>query len=168
VNVETSQPGPDRSALYKVAYDEAARALSEQLTLVDSFRTRAGLLLSVAALTTSFLTARALDGGVLNVASWAALASFVGVAVVSLAILWPRRWEFSASPEELIRDHIETEALPEPVPVGCLHRDLASYMQMSRDENSKGLGELVLLLQLASGLLAVETVLWIAAIASMS
>jgi hypothetical protein len=49
--------------LYKVAYDEAVRALSEQRDAIDSFRTRAGLLLSAAAITTSFLGAQALEGG---------------------------------------------------------------------------------------------------------
>lgn len=46
MDAEQGQPRSDRSALYKVAYDEAVRALSEQLTLIDSFRSRAGLLLS--------------------------------------------------------------------------------------------------------------------------
>jgi hypothetical protein len=33
----------DKDILYKVAYDEAVRALSEQQGTIDSFRTRAGL-----------------------------------------------------------------------------------------------------------------------------
>jgi hypothetical protein len=45
----------DKDALYRVAYEEATRARSEQLALIDSFRSRAGLLLSAAAITTSFL-----------------------------------------------------------------------------------------------------------------
>lgn len=102
MDFETRAAGPDTATLYKVAYDEAARALSEQLTLIDSFRTRAGLLLSAAAITTSFLSARALAAGSLSFASGAALTSFVAVAVVSLAILWPRVWELSANPAELI------------------------------------------------------------------
>lgn len=51
----------DKDSLYKVAYDEAVRALSEQQGAIESFRTRAGLLLSAAAITTSFLGAQALD-----------------------------------------------------------------------------------------------------------
>jgi hypothetical protein len=39
--------------LYKVAYDEAVRALSEQQATIESVRTRTGLLLSDAAVTTS-------------------------------------------------------------------------------------------------------------------
>ena len=48
----------DKDILYKVAYDEAVRALSEQQGVIDSLRTRAGILLSAAAITTSFLGAR--------------------------------------------------------------------------------------------------------------
>jgi hypothetical protein len=40
-----------KDTLYKVAYDEAVRALSEQQGVIDSFRTRAGLLFSAAAIT---------------------------------------------------------------------------------------------------------------------
>jgi len=53
----------DKDLLYRVAYDEAVRALSEQQGVIDSFRTRTGLLLSAAAITTSFLGAQALNGG---------------------------------------------------------------------------------------------------------
>jgi hypothetical protein len=48
--------------LYKVVYDEAVRALSEQQAAIESVRSRAGLLLSAAAVTTSFLGAQALQG----------------------------------------------------------------------------------------------------------
>lgn len=75
----------DKDILYKVAYDEAVRALSEQQGVIDSFRTRAGLLLSAAAITTSFLGAQALDRGDSNLATWLAMMGFVGAAVVSLA-----------------------------------------------------------------------------------
>jgi hypothetical protein len=80
----------DKDILYRVAYDEAVRALSEQQVVIDSFRNRAGLLLSSTAVTTSFLGAQFLDGGSLTATTWAALAAFVGVAISSLAMLWPQ------------------------------------------------------------------------------
>jgi hypothetical protein len=61
----------DKDILYRVAYDEAVRALSEQQTKIDSFRSRAGLLLSTTAITTSFLGARSFDGGSLTATAWA-------------------------------------------------------------------------------------------------
>lgn len=148
--------------LYKVAYDEAVRALAEQQEVIDSFRTRAGLLFSAAAVTTSFLGAQALRGDGLNLASWSALLCFVAVAAASLAILWPRKWEVTANARDVIDTYVESA---EPAPAEHLHRDLSLHMHNSYLENREGLERLVLYLQVASGLLTVEVVLWIVAIA---
>jgi hypothetical protein len=149
--------------LYKVAYDEAVRALSEQRDAIDSFRTRAGLLLSAAAITTSFLGAQALEGGDSSFFSWPALLCFVFVASFTLAILWPRKWEFTADPLGVIESYIDAA---EPVRSEHLHRDLALDMQGSYLENRIELEKLVVFFQVANVLLAVEVVLWIIAIAS--
>jgi hypothetical protein len=155
--------GADKDILYRVAYDEAVRALSEQQDVINSFRTRAGLVLSAAAITTSFLGAQALEGGDSRWTAWLALAAFVGVAVMSLAILWPRRWEFTANPRDVIRTYIESE---EPAPIEEVHRDLSLHMHNSYVENRRGLEQLAVFFQTAIGLLAIEVVLWIVAIAS--
>lgn len=91
------------------------------------------------------------------------MAGFVGVAVVSLAILWPRRWEFTANPRDVIQTYIEAR---EPAPIDELHRDLSLHMHNSYIENRGGLEQLAIFFQIASGLLTVEVVLWIVAIAS--
>jgi hypothetical protein len=101
VDVEASQPRSDKDALYKVAYDEAVRALSEQQAAVDSVRGHAGYLLSAAMITTSVLGTQALIRSS-NPLMWAALAGFVGVTVLSLAILRPGRPELSVTPDDLI------------------------------------------------------------------
>jgi hypothetical protein len=155
----------DKDILYKVAYEEAVRALSEQQGVIDSFRTRAGLLLSAAAITTSFLGAQALNGGDSSLAAWLALLGFVGVAAISLAILWPRQWEFTANPRDVIQTYIEAE---EPAPIEELHRDLALHMHNSYIENREGLAQLAIFFQIASGLLTLEVILWIIAIASIA
>jgi hypothetical protein len=76
---------------------------SVQQDAIDSLRTRAGLLFSAAAITTSFLGAQALNGGGPGLTVWLAMAGFVGLALVSLAILWPRGWEFTANPQDVIQ-----------------------------------------------------------------
>ncbi|HEX6667444.1 MAG TPA: hypothetical protein VF081_12700 [Solirubrobacterales bacterium] len=152
--------GPDSP--YEVAYDEAVRALVEQQAFVDSLRSGAGLLLSGSAITTSFLGARALGPGELELMSWLATASFVGVALVSLIILWPRRWEFEADPVEVIEAYIDTE---QAAPAGKLYRDLSFRMRSSYLENRRGLNELAGYFQLAICLLTAEVILWVAAIA---
>jgi hypothetical protein len=153
----------DNALLYEVAYDEAVRALSEQQGVIDSFRTRAGLLFSAAAITTSFLGAQALNGGDSNLATWLAMASFVAVAAASLAILWPRTWEFTANPRDVIQTYIEAT---EPAPIEELHRDLSLHMHNSYAENRRGLEQLAIFFQIASALLTLEVILWIIAIAS--
>ena len=146
-----------------MAYEEAVRALSEQRVAIDSLRTRAGLLLSAAAIATSFFGAQALGRGEPSAFSWLALSAFVGLAMISLAILWPRRWEFATNQEDLIRSYIDAEA---PVPTGLLHRELALHMHDSYLESWEGFGQLAALFQAASGLAIIEVILWIIAIAS--
>lgn len=150
-------------ALYKVAYDEAVRALSEQQDAIESLRGRAGLLLSIAAVTTSFLGAQASKGQNLSACGWLALIGFVAVVATSLAILWPGRWEFTANPREVMKSLVESD---EVVPSEDLHRDLSLQMHDSYLVNYQGINHLAALFQMASSLLAIEVVLWIAAIAS--
>jgi len=147
--------------LYKVAYDEAVRALSEQQAVIDSFRARAGQLFSVAAITTSFLAAQALRGGDSNLVSWSALLCFVGVATASLGIFWPRKRETAAGPREVIETYIEAA---EVAPVEKLHRDLSIHMHNSHLENREDVEQFALLLQVASALLTLEVILWLISI----
>jgi hypothetical protein len=148
-----------KEALYKVAYDEAVRALSEQRVVIDSFRNRAGVLLSVAAITTSFLGAQALRGDP-SLFSWLALTGFVGVVAALLAVLRPREWEVAVNPRAVIATYIEPAV---SAPIEDLHRDLSFHMYRSYLE--KGLEKLLVFLQIANVLLAIEVALWIAAIA---
>jgi hypothetical protein len=153
----------DKDLLYKVAYEEAVRALSEQQAVIESFRGRAGLLFSAAAITTSFLGAQAFRGGSPNLASWFALFCFVAVATASLVVLWPRRWEGGVSPRDVIETYVEAE---EAAPIEELHRDLSIHMHNSYLENREGLKQLAVFLQFASGLLTLEVLSWVIAVAT--
>lgn len=53
----------------------------------------------------------------------------------------------------------------EPTSVRGLHRDLTLQIQQSYAETLEDLGRLNILFQIASGLLTVEVIFWIAAIA---
>jgi len=64
------------------------------------------------------------------------------------------------------REVIETFESNESVSAEELHRDLSLHMHRSYTQNHEGLEKLILLLRLASGALALEVVLWIAAIAA--
>ncbi len=156
------EPVMAEDALYKVAYDEAVRALSEQQAVVDSLRSRTGVLFSAAAVTTSFLGPQALYGGDGSLFSWLALAAFTGVATALLAILWPRRWEFTANPHRVIVACIESADSDSHED---LHRKLSLHMNSSYLENREAQERLFVFFQIANVLFAVELVLWIAAIA---
>lgn len=152
-----------KDQLYKVAYDEAVRARSEQQAVIESFRTRAGLLFSAAAIATSFLGAQALRGGRLGLSSWLALLCFVAVASSSLAVLWPRKWEGVTDPREVIETYIEA---PEVAPIEELQRDLSIYIYDSCKENQESLRQLAVLLQVGSALLTLEVAFWMISIAA--
>jgi hypothetical protein len=147
----------DKDAAYKVAYEEGIRALSQQENLIDSFRSRAGLLLSAAAITTSFLGAQALGDGGPDVATWLALVAFLGLSTVALAILWPHRWEFTTDPEDLIETYIESD---NPAPTSEIHRDLSLHMHRSYVQNQVGREQLARQFRLATVLLVAEVILW--------
>jgi hypothetical protein len=151
----------ESGALYKVAYDEAVRALAHQQAAIDNLRSRAGLMLSAGAVTTSFLGAQALQARSLNAPSWLALATFVAMAGALLGVLWPFRWEFSADAREVIDTYVESV---EPEQIAGLHRELALHLRDGFARNLDGLSQLAVLLQIASGLLVIEVTLWITAI----
>ena len=108
-------------------------------------------------------SAQALADGGLGVATWLALASFVGLAVAALAILWPHRWEFTANPANVIESYIETA---EPFSVAEIHRDLSLHMHASYAENLVGQKQLASRFRLAGVLLTAEVVLWLIDLAS--
>jgi len=151
-------------ALYEVAYEEASRALSEQLSLLDSFHTRAGLLLSAGAITTSVFGSQALDHGWVGFASWVALAAFFGLVLLSMAVLWPRSEEFAFDAIRVLEGYIELGRSGSTV---NLHWILTIQMQRSHAANSVALGQMASLFGIACGLLAVEVLSWIISIATI-
>jgi hypothetical protein len=146
-----------RAPAYELAYTEGVRALDEQRVVIDAFRTRAGLLLSAAAIATSFLGGAALDGGT-SVLTWLAITAFVLLGVGVILILWPRGdWEYTARPRRIIETYIEPDSLGLPL----IHRDLAYHMDASYLRNRGHLHDLVRLFRVSSILLVLEIVAWV-------
>jgi hypothetical protein len=75
---------------YELAYDEARRALEDQERVVNELRSRAGVLIAAAAITTSFFGGRTLAVDEVGVASWAAIVFFALLGATVLVVLWPR------------------------------------------------------------------------------
>jgi hypothetical protein len=148
---------------YAIALEEARRALDEQARAVAHLSTRAGLMISAAALVTSLLGGPVLARGALDVAAWIAIAAFAGVAAAVLAILSPRReWEFALHPALLIGDHVERTS-PASAP---LQRDLALTMGASITRNGRTLDRMMTTFNIGSVFLAIETLAWVVSIAT--
>lgn len=142
---------------YELAYREGVRALDEQRVVIDAFRTRAGLLLSAAAIATSFLGGAALQRGT-SALTWFAIGAFVLLGVGVVMILWPRGdWEYAASPLRIIESYVE----PDPLDLPLIHRDLALHMDASFLMNRGHLQTLVYLFRGCSILLVAEIVAWV-------
>jgi hypothetical protein len=159
------RPAMPHDTLYKLAYDEAVRALSEQQAIVESLRSRAGVLFSAAALTTSFLGTRALHSADWSPFSWLALLAFVGVATAFLAIFWPRDWEFGADPRVVIGACIESA---DSASLEDLHRELSFDMHRSYLKNCEEQEKLFVFFRISNVLFALELMLWSTAIALMT
>jgi hypothetical protein len=147
---------------YRLAYEEGVRALARQEEAVEGFRTRGGLLLSAAAITTSFLGAQALSAPPPGFAAWLALVCFGGLSGAVLTMLFPSREEYSSDAKRVVALYIEGNrrfSLTE------IHRDLALHMEANLANNETALKRLTHAFRLACGLMAVEVLLWIIALA---
>src|SRR4051812_47291271 len=106
---------------YDLVLAEAVRALAFRRDALESLRSRAGVLLSGAAIASSLFGAQAVRTG-LSVFAWCAVAAFLGLIHTLLAVLWPRReWQDATLPSGLIEADIE---VAEPLPLPLIRRDL--------------------------------------------
>ena len=148
---------------YRLAFDEGGRALDAQERSVNELRSRAGVLLAAAAITTSFFGSRIIGRGDPTLAGWCAIAAFALVAAAVLIVLWPwRDWEFNANPVELIATYVETAS---PATLAEVHRDLALHRSASWTSNARFVGRLHLALRVGLILVAVEVCAWVVALA---
>ena len=146
---------------YELAFEEAGRALDAQERAVNELRSRAGVLIAAAAITTSFFGSRAITGDGLSVWVWVAVVAFIVVGGSVLTVLWPRTdWSFSASAADIIAEYVE----PEPVEFPLVQRDLALHRSAAYDRNALQLGRLFLVFRLGLIVLVVEVAAWIVAL----
>jgi hypothetical protein len=142
---------------YFLALEEARRALDAQERTVAQLTTRAGLLMSIAAIVTSFLGGPVLAHGALDLAAWIAIAAFVGLSAAVLKILWPRHdWEFAVHPA----------SLPTNRPYGELTRGLTVYLTASITRNEAELDRMMTTLNTGSVCLAIQIVAWVVSVAT--
>lgn len=141
---------------YALALEEGRRTLDEQERAVAEIRSRAGTLLSAAAIATSFLGSPLLTHGP-NVATWIAIGAFVGLTIATLRVLWPRHaWEFAIQPSKLISVYLERDLKALSMPL--IQREVALHMDASVSRNQSELDLLIGAFRIAAVLLAIEIV----------
>ena len=152
----------DAANAYELAFEEAARALDAQERAVNELRSRAGVLIAAAAITTSFFGSRGVTGDHLSGWVWAAVGTFIVVGGCVLLVLWPRSdWSFSASAADIIAEYIE----PDPVALPDVYRDLALHRAAAYDRNARQLGRLFTVFRVGLVVLVVEVAAWVVALA---
>ncbi|MGH2947756.1 MAG: hypothetical protein ACRDPC_16145 [Solirubrobacteraceae bacterium] len=151
---------------YALAFEEGVRGLARQESELDALRSRAGILLSAAAIATSFLGGRALDGDEPVGWTWVAIACFAGLAAGALVILWPRRaWSFSATPGTIVSLYLEQGRA---WTVAAIQRELALHMDHAYVLNGSHLDRLIWIFRVTSALLALEVVAWVVNLATVT
>ncbi len=147
-------------AHYELAYEEARRALDTQESVVNELRTRSGVLIAAAAITTSFFGGRALADATVGSAGWLAIGFFGLVGVSVLAVLWPRTdWSFTVNAERFIATYVESDEGPLALP--DIHRDLALHMSTSYVVNARQLHVLTIAFRLGAIFLVGEVIAWV-------
>jgi hypothetical protein len=157
----------EAASAYELAYDEARRALEGQERALAAFRGRAGVVLSAAAIVTSFLGGQALNEHGFTILAWGAIGAFAVLGVAALCVLWPdEQWEFEAIPNQILSTYIErTDDLE--VPIYAIHRDLALHMENSYITNeTRRLRPLRWAFRISVIALVLEVAIWLADLAA--
>ena len=90
----------DRAA--ELAYTEGVRALNEQMASLESARSRVGVVFSIAAIGTGFISVAALKGHKgMPWLAWVAIAFLVVTMICAVGVLWPKQWKWTNKPSEL-------------------------------------------------------------------
>ena len=151
---------PDLASQYELAYEEGKRALDAQENVVTELRSRAGVLIAAAAVTTSLFGGRAFEDGEVGAAGWVAIVCFVLVGLTVLAVLWPRDdWLITVDASRFIATYIERETGPLEMPQ--IHRDLALHMSASYAGNAAHFRWLSIVFRIGAVLLVGEVVAWV-------
>lgn len=143
----------------EVVLAESLRALTQQQAVLDNVRARASVLLSAAALVTSFFGPQVLShsGGRLRLGAVVAIAALLLVTLMTGAVIWPRwTWRFRTSPAKVLAGYVDADRS-----VDDLRRGLALTYESYVDHNDRSLAVLQWAFVVGMAALVVEVVAWL-------
>lgn len=158
---------PGQLDAYKLAYDEAVRAIEGQHSSVDEIRTRSGILLSATTIVTGFLGPNALMAGNQSTVAWVAAWVAAGLLLATVApivyVLLPTDgWKFVVGTKMLLSGYIETDP---PASMEELYRSVAWFLEDGWESNKKMLAVRYEWFTFAALMLVGETMAWLIALA---
>jgi hypothetical protein len=146
---------------FRLAYEEAVRALRAQADEHSSLRTRAGTILATSLVVTSFFGGQAVARNAsASSLGWLAVVAFVLAGVFSLGVLFPSDLRFASDVGDVV-SLIENES-----PTRDAYRELSLALARRLDANARRIVAMRWTFRASAVAVLTETVLWIAYLAS--
>ena len=145
---------------FRLAYEEAVRALRAQADEHGSLRTRAGTILATSLVVTSFFGGQAVARNApASSLAWLAVVAFLVAGVFSLGVLFPSDLRFASDVGDVV-SLIEHES-----PAKDAHRELSLSLATRLDSNARRLVAMRWTFRASAVAVLAETVFWIAYLA---
>jgi hypothetical protein len=145
---------------FRLAYDEAVRALRAQADEHSSLRTRAGTILATSLVVTSFFGGQAVARNApASSLGWLAVIAFLLAGVSSLGVLFPTDLRFASDVGEVVSLIENASATKEP------YREVSLSLARRLDSNRRRIGAMRWTFRASAIAVIAETVFWIAFLA---
>src|SRR5215471_18380391 len=142
---------------FRLAYDEAVRALRAQADEHGSLRTRAGTILATSLVVTSFFGGQAVaHNASANSLGWLAVVAFLVAGLFSLGVLFPTDLRFASDVDEVVSLIENASTTDEP------HRELSLSLARRLDSNRLRIKAMRWTFRISAAAVLAETVFWIA------
>jgi hypothetical protein len=145
---------------FRLAYDEAVRALRAQADEHSSLRTRAGTILATSLVVTSFFGGQAVARNApASSLGWLAVIAFLLTGAFSLGVLFPSDLRFASEVGEVV-SLIENESETKDA-----YRELSLSLASRLDSNSRRIAAMRWTFRVSAVAVLAEAVFWIAYLA---
>ena len=145
---------------FRLAYDEAVRALRAQADEHSSLRTRAGTILATSLVVTSFFGGQAVARNApASSLGWLAVIAFLLAGVFSLGVLFPTDLRFASDVGEVVSLIENASATKDP------YRELSVSLAWRLDSNRRPIAAMRRTFRASAVAVLAETVFWIAYLA---